>query len=545
MGKGRIFFFAITILIIIFLGFFVHINTNGRVQDFVAGQFNPGPDNLRRDISQSGSPLDPYKVSAAIDFSNPVAQTTDKFLSFSIDMSQVVGGKWWNPNAEKIESGSGTLPATPVDFENPNLIKMTRELSPAYLRVGGSESDKTFYDLASDNYFEGEAPGGYKSVLTKKRWSELVEFADSNGLDLIFTLNAGPGSRDEENNWLPDNSEELIKYSSENNYKISGWELGNEVNLYWYIHGIKHQVYPDQILNDLITAKKIIKKYYPDSMFLGQGSAFWPVIGEPLSLFFGITKEYINKSGMLLDIFTWHYYPQQSRRGPVASRRANPSRLLNPENLDEVTYWGNKIISWKNEINPDLPIWMGETGNAQFGGEPGISDKYIGGLWWLDQLGSLALLSHKVVIRQTLTGMNYGLINDKNYEPRPDFWNSYIWKKLMGTSVYRVNKNGRNSEKLRIYAHSTPSGKMGQYTVLAINLDHEKSAILSLQELNGYKYKIYSITTDDIFGEKIFLNNREMNLSDYEEVFNNVDYTKTDPAEIRINPLSYSFISIY
>ena len=280
-------------------------------------------------------------------------------------------------------------------------------------------------------------------------------------------------------------------------------------------------------------------------MFMGQGSAFWPVLGEPLSQFFGITEQYIKETADLLDILTWHYYPQQSRRGPIASRRANPSRLLNTDNLDEVKIWANKMITWKNQSRPELPIWMGETGNAQFGGEPGISDKYIAGLWWLDQLGTLALLDHKVVVRQTLTGMNYGLLDDEKYYPRPDYWNSYLWKKLMGRFVYKVIKKGNNSNKLRIYTHLTPTNKVGQYTVLAINLDHENKALLSLPEIKENRLKIYSISTDNIFGDQVFLNNQELKIDNFKDVFNSVEYSKLGKIEITINPLSYTFISFY
>ena len=115
----------------------------------------------------------------------------------------------------------------------------------------------------------------------------------------------------------------------------------------------------------------------------------------------------------------------------------------------------------------------------------------------------------------------------------------------MGTNVYNVNKNGRNLEKLRIYTHSTPSSSVGNFTVLAINLDHENCMVLSFPELNGYKYKIYSITTDDIYGEKILLNNKEINQSNYANLINDVDFTKSNPVEIKINPLSYTFISFY
>ena len=90
----------------------------------------------------------------------------------------------------------------------------------------------------------------------------------------------------------------------------------------------------------------------------------------------------------------------------------------------------------RDQYAPGKPVWIGETGGAQFGGEPGISDAYLGGLWWLDELGLAARSGVEVVVRQTLSGSNYGLIDDKTLVPRPDYWNSWLWKRLMGQEVF-------------------------------------------------------------------------------------------------------------
>ena len=132
-----IFFFVILVLFVCSLIFFVYKNTNGRIIDFISGQFNFTSKNLTANINQQKN-LNTYEVSAFIDFSRPVAKISDKYLSFSIDISQIVGGKWWNPQAKVIEGGSGTTKANLFDFNNFDLIKLTNELTPAYLRVGGS-----------------------------------------------------------------------------------------------------------------------------------------------------------------------------------------------------------------------------------------------------------------------------------------------------------------------------------------------------------------------------------------------------------------------
>lgn len=522
-------------------------DSRGGIIQFVLGQIDTGPYSVQRDIPAEGGNEEPYRVEVTIDTSNPVAVTSEKFVSFSIDTSAVVGGKWWTPEADGKEFWSGTEKAKPVDFNDPALNKLTLNLSPAYLRFGGSESDKMYYDLSTENLFTDKIPDGYESVLTRKRWDKVNSFAADNNLDLIFALNCGPSSRNTDKSWNGNNAKEIVKYSKEQNYNIAAWELGNELNIFWYMFGPGNFIKPQQFNLDIQKARKIINSYYPESDFNGQASLFWPVIGEPLSRFYGFTEEYIRITADKIDKIQWHYYPQQSRRGPVATRRANPYRMLNPSYLDEVAYWAEKIKSWRDMYAQGKEIWMGETANAQFGGEPGVSDVYIGGLWWLDQLGLLALTGHDVVIRQTLIGLDYGLIDSDTLKPRPDYWNSLLWKRLMGTEVFKVKKSGHNSEKLRVYVHSTPEKERSYLTLLAINLDHEKNSILSIPELRGQKYEVYTLTTNDILSDELLLNGSKLKLDkNYEipEIKGIVNRPEFEPV-VNISPLSYVFVKFY
>lgn len=519
-------------------------DSRGGISEFIKGQFNEGPFDVRRDISVEGGSEEPYRVKVEIDTENPVATISPKYLSFSLDVSSIVGGKWWDPDADGKELRSGSRNADLTDLENPKFNQLAKNLSPAYLRIGGSESDKIFYDLGNSKDYQNK---NYESVLTKTRWDEVNAFAERNNLDLTFVLNSGPSSRNEVGIWNSKNTEDLLRYSSEQNYRISDWELGNELNVYWYIFGPSNFIKPNQYKNDMEEAKKLVDKYFPESDFNGQASAFWPVIGEPLSFFYKFTEEYLKLSEDNIDKILWHYYPQQSRRGPIATRRANPYRLLELSNLDEVAHWANQIKTWRDRYAPGKPIWMGETGNAQFGGEPGVSDVYISGLWWLDQLGLLALHDHEVVIRQTLTGLDYGLLDEKTFNPRPDYWNSVLWKNLMGTKVFKVNKSGENTTKLRVYAHSSAKDDESFLAILAINLDHKKNFMVSIPELKGYKYEVHSITTNDILSNEVLLNGKELILQKNHEIpelkgiLNSPEYLPL----VNISPLSYTFIIFY
>ena len=124
-------------------------------------------------------------------------------------------------------------------------------------------------------------------------------------------------------------------------------------------------------------------------------------------------------------------------------------------------------------------VWLGETGSAQAGGQPGVSGRWVATLWWLDQLGALAVLDHKVQCRQTLSGSDYGLIEDETLRPTPEFWASVLWRQLMGTDVYAASAEG-SAESVRVYCH----GKKGVRSCLFLNLG-DRAVAMDLKPVAG------------------------------------------------------------
>ena len=104
----------------------------------------------------------------------PVAAVDAHYLSFSLDISVLAGGFWWEGSLGS-RRGLGALRIPPLDLSSLRLDNLTRALTPAYLRVGGSEADKI-------HYFS--APGGEPDslVLTQAIWDNLHTFLQRNGL---------------------------------------------------------------------------------------------------------------------------------------------------------------------------------------------------------------------------------------------------------------------------------------------------------------------------------------------------------------------------
>jgi len=105
--------------------------------------------------------------------------------------------------------------------------------------------------------------------------------------------------------------------------------------------------------------------------------------------------------------------------------------------------------------------WLGETGSAQVGGQPGVSGTWAATVWWLDQLGLLALEGQEVQCRQTLAGADYGLLLEGGLAPTPDYWASLLWRRAMGTRAYAVALSADAPLTLRVYCHSTRRGGIG------------------------------------------------------------------------------------
>lgn len=527
---------ALLLAIVVQIGLY---GANGGLLTFLEGQSDQGPFLNQPDVASKPAGQTHHN-SIGIETNKVVAQTAPEFLSFALDISQVVGGKWWNPTGKQKESGSGTLHAPVFDFNRPILDTLVKGLLPAYLRIGGSESDKVYYAV-NDSLQAGTK---YESELKMQQWDNLNAFVGRTGLKFMFTLNAGPSARNENAEWLPKNAEELMKYSAEKGYNVDIWELGNELNLFWYIYGPSVQLKTEQYDKDIDLAETLVKNYFPQAQFAGQGSAIWPVLGEPLTAFFGFAEDYIQTSGSKSDLISFHYYPQQSRRGPIASRRAYPGRMLNPDNLNEIEHWYKKHATWRNNYAAGKPIWIGETGNAQFGGEPGLSDVYLSGLWWLDQLGLMAKNGAAVMVRQTLSGMTYGMIENETLTPRTDYWNSFLWKKLMGNQVLALTLNENNSDKLRAYCHKANPETGMQYAVLLINLDHEKNQNVIFMNNNFAEAQVFELNADDILGNQVKLNGFKLALNNGSlPKLNAKSLNQTDLEKgITINPLSYSFV---
>lgn len=468
---------------------------------------------------------------------------SEPLLGFAIDTSQVVGGRWWSPEAN-VEVGRGAHTTEPFDFREPKLRRLARALAPARVRIGGTEADHVVYSEGS--LAAGELPAGYEYAFTRAHWDALAQFTRDVGYSLMFTVNAGPGPRNADGVWRDDNARLLLDFARDNPVPDTVWELGNEVNGYWFIHGWSHRVSGEEYARDFHRFRTLVKAEFPGARVAGPAGFLWPVMGEPFGSRLGVFEGYLRAAGSDADIVTWHYYPQQSRRCPMATRRASPTTLLHPGFLDETAQRAHELEGLVREHAPQAELWLGETGNAQCGGEPGVSDRFASSLWYVDQLGALGRLGQPM-IRQTLVGSHYGLLDPDTLAPRPDYWAALLARRLVSGRMLSVERSGTNPY-LRSYAACTPSGtghRRGAVTYWFVNLSPSEPARLRLRGVEGVEggtgAEWYRLTAASLQASEVRLNGEPLRYDGGElpELMGVVEAPSAVGASIA--PASYAF----
>ncbi len=413
----------------------------------------------------------------------------EDFVSLTIDTSLLLGGHWWGPSKE-MRNGVAADRTGALDLDDPLLRSYARALAPAVLRIGGTEADRVWYRLGRkaarsfgfddpDAAFPDPQARRHELVIDKRLWKKLHDFLSASSFSFLFTVSAGPADRDGDGAWIDANARKLIAYSVKKGLPVAAWELGNEVNGFPFIHGWKHRVSPARYARDFIRFAELVKFLDPKAKAVGPASAVWPVIGEPNPI---IPRLCASAAAPHLDAVSWHFYPTQSSNGRLAVRRTGPLTTLSPRVLDSCLRWNRRVMKAVSRANRRRPEnapcenWVTESAHALYGGESGVSDAFASTLWWLDELGLLAREGASKVFRQSLVGARYGLLDQDTRSPRPDYYATFLWKRLMGCRALAIEAPAGPDRKLRAYCHEDGERR----TLLLINLHASVAAELAL-----------------------------------------------------------------
>ncbi len=458
--------------------------------------------------------VDPAQLSA-------IGTVDARYQSYNVEMVEVTGGRFWRPYdsvAEDAEAAPASTDGTPtgldpslyeyrppVDLSDPRLRTLARALGPAYVRVSGTWSNRT-YVPAENEESSASPPEGYGGVLTPEQWKGVIDFADAVDGEIVTSFAIGTGVRDAEGDWTSVQAERLLNLTRAHGGTIYAAEFFNEPNLAM-MGGAPQGYAAEDYGRDFQRFHDYVRKAAPEMQVAGPGSVMettgdWMPSGSQLP--FLLTPELLEASGDTdLDAFSYHHYGAVSQRC-AGALQTSPEEALSEQWLrrtDETLAFYKPL---RDQYAPGAPIWLTETAEAACGGNP-WANTFLDSFRYLDQLGRLATQDVAVVMHNTLVASDYSLIHEDTLTPKPSYWGALLWERLMGTTV--LDSGVKVQEGLHLYAHCMADAP-GGVALLVLNNSRTEHSMVSLP-IGGARY---TLSADDVQAAEISLNGQTLHV---------------------------------
>jgi heparanase 1 len=482
-----------------------------------------------------------------------------RFLSYNVEAVEVTGGRFWKPYDQEVEARLaaaseagprqnqpiGMDPSlfqyrAPIDLSNARLRKLAKNLEPAYIRVSGTWRNSTFFQDDDEPALK-TPPEGFNGVLTRAQWKGVVDFAHAVGAEIMTSVATSTGTRDASGLWTPKKAKAFFDYTRQIGGHIAATEFMNEPN-YAVIGGAPKGYDAQAFGRDVKAFRAFLKSESPSTLFLGPGSVGEGILlvppGSGPSMPFIKTEDMLKATGPAFDVFSYHFYGAISHRcaaslGPAAGMSAD--KALTPEWFERNLAVEAFYAKLRDQYVPGKDIWLNETGEAACGGDKWAAD-FIDSFRYLDQLGSLAQKSVKVVAHNTLASSDYGLLDEQTLEPRPNYWAALLWKRTMGTRSLKPGIAPNSS--LRIYAQCMKDAP-GGVTLLVMNIDATAEHSISVP-LAGERY---TLSASELTSRTVLLNGTELKLTP-EGDLPSIQGQPAPKGTLHLAPLTISFLTL-
>jgi hypothetical protein len=480
-----------------------------------------------------------------------IGTVDERFQSYNVEMLEVTGGKFWKPYSSLAKqtteptgaSGSST-PAgmnpnlyeyrAPVNLANPRLRKMALALGPAYIRVSGTWANTTYFQ---DN--PGPAPktppAGFDGILTQEQWKGVVDFAKAADAKIVTSFATSPGVRDGAGVWTPVEADKFLAYTRSVGGEIAATEYMNEPTLA-SMGGAPKGYDVAAYARDVKVFAPYLKKASPQTIFLGPGG-----VGEGGALPLPTTntlpsRDILAATGPVFDAFSYHYYGAASARCGKVMPTAMTAQdaALSREWLTRTDRIESFYAGLRDQYLPERPLWVTETADAACGGTRWAST-FTDSFRYLNQLGTLAQRGVQVVMHNTLDSSDYGLLDERDYEPRPNFWAAVLWRRLMGTTVLQPGTSP--SPDLYLYAHCL-RGVSGGVSLLAINA----SAQAQTMDIAKASER-YTLSAQQLERRSVQLNGRILELQS-DDTLPAIKGAKVPSGRVTLNSQSITFLAV-
>lgn len=463
-----------------------------------------------------------------------IAQVDERFQSFNVEMCEVVGGDFWVPyhlldRARVQNEGFAALKhgIKPIDLYQEKLRMLASALGPAYMRVSGTWAN-TVYFQNDDRPKMPEAPEGFETVLTRKEWKGVIDFAKAIDAELITSFAISEGIRDENGNWTSTQLGELLDYTREIGGEIAGAEMFNEPS--HASHGGAPKNYQAKnYAQDFERFKRFVTQAAPDMKILGPGST-----GEggiiPGDKGMATDEILTTEKAPVFDIFTYHYYGGVSQR---CAGGLTPDNALSEEWLSRTELGLEYYEEARDKYLPNAPIWLTETAEAACGGNPWAAT-FLDTFRYLEQLGRLAKKDVQVAMHNTLAVSEYALLDQQTLDPRPNYWAALLWGKLMGTEVFESDLSVPGVDG---FVHNLKGSKKGKSILLVNPSSSESSVTLPVSA------ESYLLTADSLQSKSVRLNGELLQLA-ADGKMPNISGEKISAGKVSIPPYSILFLAV-
>lgn len=397
----------------------------------------------------------------------PIARVDPRFQSYSIEMVEVTGGRFWAPYGGAPDEVYRMR--APIDLASPRLRRIAGLLAPAYLRVSGTWANNTYVPAQGERI--AAPPTGFKQVLQRRQWHGLVAFSRAVDAPIVTSFAVSGGTRDTAGVWQPLQAQRLLDLTREAGGRLYAAEFFNEPNLP-ALADVPAGYNVATYARDFAVFQTWARRAAPEMKIIGPGSVGGAAAqGEVPANAIGALDSNASEAMMIatkgrIDAVSYHFYGSVSQRCAFLKiGTAQKDQALGPAWLDRTLTDQAYFARLRDAHEPGKPLWLTETAQAACGGSPWASS-FLDTFRYLNQLGLLAQRNVQVVMHNTLAASDYALLEPESFEPRPSFWAAVLWRRTMDEVVLAPPKGV--PEGVRVYAHCL-RGHRGGVALLALN----------------------------------------------------------------------------
>jgi heparanase len=491
--------------------------------------------------------LDPAKMPM-------IGAVDERFNSYNIEMVEVIGGKFWKPYTssaatngkpeepvrQKTFTPAGIDPnlyqyRAPIDLSNARLRKLAGALGPAYVRGSGTWAN-TVYFQDSENASLANAPSGFNGVLTRQEWKGVVDFSHAVNAEIVTSVATGLGPRNAQGAWTTEQAGKLFGYTQSVGGRIAATEFMNEPT-YAAMGGAPKGYDAAQYGRDVAVFRAFLRKNSPETRFLGPGSVGEGPFAMPMSNGVLKSEDLLKAAGPIFDVFSYHLYAAASKRcasmgtssQTTAGDALSQDWLSRPEKIDAF------YASLRDRFEPSKTLWITETADAACGGNPWAAT-FLDTFRYLIQHASLAERGVKVIMHNTLASSDYGLLDEKSFAPRPNYWAALLWRKLMSETV--LDPHAPTAPNFYVYAQCLQKNP-GGVTLLIINADQQRTYDVNVP-LQAERYTLTAMRLQDT---AVQLNGKTLQVNT-DGVVPQLAGQSTSGGRLSFAPASISFLAL-